>query len=412
MSPTDRRTFMIQSAGALSAMAIAPSELFAGTIARADVSVGIIGAGRHGRAIMAELQRVSGVKIAALCDVEESRLNAAMRRAEGAEGFRDHREMLDKRKDIAAVIVATPSHLHHAPCVDALGAGKHVYCETPLAHTIEDCQFIAQAAAGSKSIFAVGCEGRANPVYKLARTFFRTDAIRDVVRLRAQSNRKTNWRVPAPNAAAEAALNWRLDPAVSTGLAGELGAAQFDVMMWFTGLMPESVRGWGVNRAYLDENRAVPDTIGLEFTMTGGVRLQYEATLANSYEGRYEALYGVNGAMRLAWSHGWMFKEADAPTQGWEVYANRQAIYSDEGITLIADATKLASQGKLKEGIGLPFPALYYPLADFLKCVTEGGTPACGVADGARAAAMGILGNQAVRLGETIEFDADTMRGF
>jgi hypothetical protein len=49
-----------------------------------------------------------------------------------------------------------------------------------------------------------------------------------------------------------------------------------------------------------------------------------------------------------------MFKEADAPTQGWEVYANRQQFHNDEGITLIAGATKLAEQGKLKEGVGLP----------------------------------------------------------
>ena len=76
----------------------------------------------------------------------------------------------------------------------------------------------------------------------------------------------------------------------------------------------------------------------------------------------------------MAWSHGWMFKEADAPTQGWEVYANRQQFHNDEGITLIADATKLASQGKLKQGVGLPHDSLYYSLFDFLKAISEGET--------------------------------------
>ena len=68
---------------------------------------------------------------------------------------------------------------------------------------------------------------------------------------------------------------------------------------------------------------------------------------------------GSNASIKLAWTAGWMFKEADAPTQGWEVYANRQQYFNDEGITLIADATKLASQGKLKEGIGLQNDSIY-----------------------------------------------------
>jgi hypothetical protein len=84
-------------------------------------------------------------------------------------------------------------------------------------------------------------------------------------------------------------------------------------------------------------------------------RLDYNATLANSYEGMHELFRGTNASIKLAWSHGWMFKEADAPTQGWEVYANRQQFHNDEGITLIAGATKLAEQGKLKEGVGLPY---------------------------------------------------------
>jgi hypothetical protein len=94
----------------------------------------------------------------------------------------------------------------------------------------------------------------------------------------------------------------------------------------------------------------------LRFEFEGGSLLDYNATLANSYEGMHELLRGKNASIKLAWTHGWMFKEADAPTQGWEVYANRQQFHNDEGITLIAGATKLAEQGKLKAGVGLPTP--------------------------------------------------------
>jgi hypothetical protein len=91
-----------------------------------------------------------------------------------------------------------------------------------------------------------------------------------------------------------------------------------------------------------------------------------------------------------------MFKEADAPTQGWEVYANRQMFHNEEGITLIADATKLASQGKLKEGVGLPNPPLYYALADFLSAAGSGSSPACTAADGLRATIVAIHAARAV----------------
>ncbi|MCL4209073.1 MAG: hypothetical protein KJZ68_00265, partial [Phycisphaerales bacterium] len=99
------------------------------------------------------------------------------------------------------------------------------------------------------------------------------------------------------------------------------------------------------------------------------------------------------------------FKEADAPTQGWEVYANRQTFHNEEGITLIADATQLASQGRLKEGVGLPHDSLHYALADFLKCIEEGRTPPTTADEGMRAAAVGILANQAIVTGGEVAID-------
>ncbi|MHC4127902.1 MAG: Gfo/Idh/MocA family protein, partial [Planctomycetota bacterium] len=82
-------------------------------------------------------------------------------------------------------------------------------------------------------------------------------------------------------------LNWRLDPARSIGLAGELGTHQFDVIHWYTGRYPTSVRGSGSVRLY-DDGRTMPDTIWCDLAFADGVHLQYQATLANSFEGRYE----------------------------------------------------------------------------------------------------------------------------
>ena len=105
-----------------------------------------------------------------------------------------------------------------------------------------------------------------------------------------------------------------------------------------------------------------------------------------------------------------MFKEADAATQGWEVYANRQRVFNDEGITLIADATQLASQNKLKDGVGLPHDSLYYGVSDFLTSCQEGKAPKTGASEGFRATLVGIAAHRAVVEGGTIEISPDDLK--
>ncbi len=402
-SGIDRRSFLAQTAGWAAAAAIVPSLSAAlGTFA-APMRVGVIGCGRQGRAIIAELGSFPDVEIAAICDIEPRRLDAGARRTPGAKGYGTHTEMLNAEK-LDAVFIATPTHLHLEPVRDALQAGVHVYCEAPLAHTPEDARAIAEAARGSGKVFQAGFLARANPVYQLARTFFVSDAVRRLATMEAIRARKTSWRTPTSGPEQDRRLNWRLEPDLSTGLAGEWGSHQFDVFHWYTGRYPDSVQGRGTVRLH-EDGREVADTINLLLGFPGGATLSYTATLANSYESMHEILRGENAAIKLAWSHGWMFKEADAPTQGWEVYANRQQFHNDEGITLIAGATQLAEQGKLKEGVGLPHTALWYGVESFLKSVTEGAEVTCSADEGVRATIVGIRANEAVVSGTTVKIN-------
>ncbi len=406
MSTPDRRSFLKQTAGTLGAFALVP-EL--GLVARrwsprAKLNVGLVGAGRQGRAILGELSKLEPVNVVGVCDVIDSRLRSGLRRVQGAEGFASHTEMLAKKSEIDAVLVSTPSHLHTQVCVDALAAKKHVFCEGPLATTVEDGRVICQAARAAGTVFQTGMQGRTNPIYGLARKFSRSGAIRDLVSFRAQFHKKQTWRTPARDPKDEAALNWKLDPAVSLGLVGEFGVHQFDVFHWFLNAYPTSVSGAGSIQMHAD-GREVPDTVQCELTFPGNRRLVYEATLANSFDSTYELLHGTMGAIKLSWTAGWMFKEADSPTQGWEVYANRQQFHDEQGITLIADATQLAAQNKLKEGVGLPEPPLYYALSDFVASVVDGEDVACTAGEGMRAAVVGIKAAEAIRTGKTIDID-------
>jgi predicted dehydrogenase len=363
-----------------------------------------VGCGRQGRAILAELAKMENVDVVAVCDPVDTRRDSARRRARGSEAYESLAQAFERHPEIGAVVVATPSHLHRAPAVEALEAGRHVYCEAPLATTVEDARAIVRAARASEGVFVTGMLGRVNPIYNLAYKFWRTGSIRDAATLRAQYHKKTSLRTRVSDPADEAALNWKLDPAVSLGLAGEFGTHQFDVYHWFLGEYPSAVEGRG--RLVLhDDGREMPDTERCLVEFPGGHELEYSATLANSYNNDFELLAGTMGSIKLAWSWGWLFKEADAPTQGWEVYANRQQFHNEEGITLIADATKLAAQDKLKEGVGLPEPPLYYGLENFLAAATGGTEVVCTAEEGLRAAVVAIHARQAIASGERREID-------
>jgi len=408
MTRSNRRDFLQQSLGAMAAVALTPSLAELSPLAgrSVDISVALVGAGRQGRAILAELQKIEGVTIAAICDTDPGRLKKAGRRVQGCRSYATHQELLEKESDVQAVIVATPTHLHRGPALDALAAGKHVYCEAPLASTIEDSKALAAAARKSDRVFACSLLARSNPIYKLARSFFRSGSLRDLVSLRAQDFAKTSWRSSAPDANREKLLNWRLDKSVSLGLPGELGTHQFDAYHWFLGKYPTSVRGSGSVRVHKD-GRDVADTALCDLSFADGLRLSWQATLGNSYDGRYEVYSGSMASFKLAWTAGWMFKEADAPTQGWEVYANRQTFHNDQGITLIADATKLAAQGKLEAGVGLPNPPVHYAIADFLTSCSEATDPAAGAEEGHRAAVVGICASQALRSGLEVAIEPE-----
>jgi len=407
----DRRGFLAATGGSLVALSLLPHLGFAAPmLSNADpVSIALVGAGRHGRALIDELQKLENVKIVAVCDTDQVRLDALKRRLKDVTGYLSHAELIEKAKDVTAVVVATPTHTHKQIVLDAIAAGKHVFCEAPLANTVDDCKAIAKAASGSKMVFQSGLYARSNPVYKLARSFFRSDSVRDMICMRAQNFRKQTWRFPSADPSKDKDNNWRLNPEVSLGIAGELGTHQFDVFNYYTGKYPASVWGHGAIRMY-DDGRTIADTVHCDFQYADKAMLSYVGSLGNSYEGRHEVFHGSNAAIKLAWSHGWLFKESDAPTQGWEVYANRQQFHNDEGITLIADATKLASQGKLKDGVGLPYSPQYYALVDFVASINDGKAVACSADEGARCSIIGICAAEAVAGSKEVKITDELLR--
>ncbi len=335
------------------------------------VKSAVIGLGSQGRKVVSTLARLPEAQVVALCDTYPSAIRRAIKEAPEAASINDYRQVLEN-KDIKAVFVATPSHAHKEIALAALQAGKHVYCEAPLAHTVEDARAIAKAAkAASKQVFQPGLQMRSDPHRHFLLTFIRSGAMGKTVVARAQWHKKTSWRVAAPDATREKDLNWRLQRELSPGLVGEIGLHQFDVVSWFLNARPKAVTGFG-GLLQWDDGRDVPDTIQAVFEFPGGANLIYDATLANSFDSEYEMFYGTDSAVMLRENKAWMFKEVDSPLLGWEVYARKDTFYKETGVALVANATKLKAQGdKPVEEAPFTNTPLFYALQNFLSNVND-----------------------------------------
>jgi predicted dehydrogenase len=306
------------------------------------LKIGVIGLGTWGREILNTLAVEPNDKladVAVICDNYAASLKRATNLAPKAAQTNDYKTILGN-KEVKAVVIATPTHLHKEVVLAALEAGKHVYCEAPLAATLEDAREIAKAAAAAKAlVFQAGLQLRSDKQRLFMLPFIRSGALGQWVMARSQFNKKQTWRATSPNAEREKALNWRLNKATSTGLVGELGSHSLDQAVWFFNALPIAVSGIG-SIAFQKDGREIPDTVQASFEFPNGVFLTYTATLANSFDANYDMFYGSDAAVMIREGNAWMFKEVDSPLLGWEVYAKKEMFYKETGIMLKAGASK------------------------------------------------------------------------
>ena len=370
----------------------------------APVGIAVIGLGEQGREIAKALHYVPGANVLYLCDTYPKAVEKAQESHPKAKGASDYRTVLDD-KAVQAVYVATPSHLHKQIVLDALSAGKHVYCEVPLAHTVDDARVMARAAKASPQlIFHSGLQQRTNPQHNHVLGFVRAGALAKIAQSKSQWHKKTSWRRAAPTDDRQAALNWRLSKATSPGLMGEIGIHQVDVTNWFLKKNPITVTGFGAISAWRD-GRDVPDTVQAIFEYSEGTHLAYDATLANSFDGAYELFQGTDAAVLLRDGRAWMFKEADAPELGWEVYAYKEKIGDETGIALVADATKLLAAGldpSKNRDTDPTKGSLYFASVAFLDGIRSKKPTVCGAQEGFVATVSALKANEAITTGTRI----------
>jgi len=323
-----RRSF---AAKAAAAVALMPASSVLGANDR--IHVGVIGTGGRGRYLTqrAFAGVASRIQVDALCDTFSGNLAqgkdiVATLGKNTPKTFVDYRELLaDKTLD--AVIIATPEHLHHRMLLDALAAGKHVYVEKPLAHTVEEAQEIMRVAPKSKSIVQVGTQNRSNSLYQMARTMIQQGLIGDCHYVRAfwyrnnLPNGAAAWRYPMPADATLQNTDWKrfLGPAAakefdkqryfqwrlywdySSGIATDLMVHQTDIVAYVMDRhFPVSVVATGgVNRWVENDDREVPDTWSVLLDYADKFHVNYSCYLGNDRFKYGEQFCGNEGTIEV-----------------------------------------------------------------------------------------------------------------
>lgn len=338
--------------------------------AGSKVKVALIGCGAWGREILKTLGSlpIKGVvaEVVAVCDTYNSAARKAVNDAPGAKQVADYKAILED-KSVQAVFIATPPMQHAEIAINALKAGKHVYCEAPLAHTIADAKAIALAAqAAPKQIFQAGLQMRSDAQRRFLLPFIQAGNLGTSIMARAQWHKQQTWRAQSPVPERDKALNWRLDRTTSHGLMGEIGIHQVDQATWFLNARPVAVTGFHSLVKHQD-GRDVPETIHALMEFPKGVHYTYEATLASSFDADYEVYVGSYATVMMRENKAWMFKEVDSPLFGWEVYAKKEKFYKETGIALVAGASKQENLTKQQDDVvPLESTPLYQALQNFL----------------------------------------------
>jgi predicted dehydrogenase len=196
----ERRRFLQTSAGALTAAS------FSRVAGAADrIRVGLIGSGGRGQ-LLTGVFKETGAEVAAVCDVYETNLRSGLAAAStGAKGHEDYRRLLED-KSLDAVIVATPDHWHARIAIAALEAGKDVYLEKPMAHTIEEGFEIVNTVRRTHRVLQVGTQRRSSNFFQEAKSVMDSGRLGDI---RLVTSQWLNYQPNLSSTKLQGRLDWK-----------------------------------------------------------------------------------------------------------------------------------------------------------------------------------------------------------
>ena len=399
MSKPSRRSFLKSTSAAVaatSALALPASAQPAGANER--INVGLIGTGGRCRHLMPSLARIANVRITALCDVYEPNVDLAMKTGVVQQSpyiTKDHRELL-ARKDLHAVLIATPDHWHTPMTVDAMAAGKDVYVEKPLTHDLAEGRVILDALARHRRIVQVGTQQRSMPHIVRAKELIQGGRIGTVHKVHMTWNRnsdrvrrgpqnvdqtKLDWakflgNAPRQQFDAYRFRNWRWFWDFGNGILTDLMVHWIDVAHWILNVeLPERAVTIG-NFITARDVWQTPDTIQTLLQYPNNLQMYFEGTFCNARNGAMIEFMGSEGTMYVDRGRFELIPEARGKTPAQDMI--------------------LGTGPRGRDFYDRPEGELLH-LQDWIDAIRNQRQPSAPIAAGVSAAAAAHMGNQAYR---------------
>lgn len=459
-SRNSRRDFLKKLAASSAALGVAPSALGAEATpleapeppsfaANDSIQIATIGMGIIGFADTRTALEIPGVELVAAADCYTSRLVRA-REVFGDDIFttQDYREVLE-RSDVDAVLVCTPDHWHSEISRDAMEAGKDVYCEKPMAHTIAEGQAMVETQNDTGRVLQVGSQFASSIVVDKVRELYASGAIGELNMIQAQYNRNSSlgaWQYSIPPNVSEDDVAWDrflgdapdrdFDPVrffrwrnywdYGTGVAGDLFVHLLTTVHYVTGSNgPTAVTSTGGLRFWTD-GRDVPDvqTALFEYPDTETnppFTLSLQSNLADgSGGGQSFQFIGSEGAITLQGNQITLTQDvrtdpsADQLVEGYNsVRTFSEAVQEQfrEEFMSTHDPSEqpedLESENTFRAPDGYNDRLDHF--ANFFAAMREGGSVVEDSVFGHRAASAALLCNRSYRDGRRYRWDPDAM---
>ena len=286
------------------------------------IHVALIGYGEEGKVLLESLLKIDGIQVVALCDIWEYHRNEGARylkkMASEVRAYENYEDLLDKEKDLQAVIVATPD-FWHAPITNAcLKAGLHVYCEKMMSNTLEGAKSMVQTMRSTGKLLQIGHQRRSNPRYRFAleRLINGEKICGRFTAANAQWNRAVKpdfgWPKHSDISAEQLAKygfkdmhqfrNWRWFRGLGGGPLSDLGAHQIDIFNWWFSVTPKSVIASGGLDYYENHDWYDNAMVIYEYQLPKGVaRAMYQVQTTTSAGGGYwEMFMGDEGTIKMS----------------------------------------------------------------------------------------------------------------
>ncbi len=336
-----RRRFLSTTAAASSL--VFTKSLYAQTTNANDaLNVGIIGTGAQGQILLTTCAQIEGVNVISLCDIWENyNLSRASQMLQGFgqqhTTYTDYKDMIEKEKNLDAVLIATPDFCHAQQAMDCLNAGLHVYCEPMLSSSEEETRNIVRAAKDSSKLMQVGYQKRSNPYYRYCfdHIIHETRLLGTITAINGQWNQPVQtdrgWPRRAPLAddvlrqygydSMDQFRNWRWYKKYGSGPVAEFASHQIDVFNWYLGLLPKSLYANGETLYYDKETHEWPDTAMAICDYEGpeqSVKAFYQSINCNSNFGFFENFMGSEGTLYTSENVGRVKVYREPKSPDWE----------------------------------------------------------------------------------------------